>query len=197
MIKEYFAQNETVNLIQGHHTIGFSQDQISSVLRIVADETAHASYDLLENLIERASELRHDPKSSSKKAPKRIASMKSSVGSSSGTSGAGYKSGGYSDTSGALRSDDDFASIRYSFEHSEPEIIASPPLAGPSTECGRSYLQSTGNLQADSPGSQTLASLKLEAIKDRSRNVAANKDVTCPKQKHLVLGGKLPVHAKI
>ena len=76
LIKEYFARTETVNLIQGHPTIAFSQDQISSVLRIVADETARASFDMLENLIQRANELRLDPKPSSKKAPKRTSSTK-------------------------------------------------------------------------------------------------------------------------
>ena len=183
LIKEYFAQNETVNWIQGHPTIAFSQDQISSALRIVADETARASYDMLENLIQRASELRLDPKPSSKKAPKKTSTTKSSVGSFRCPNGAGYKSGGYSDTSSALRSDDNFASIGYSFEHSEPKIIASHPLVGPSTECGPSYLQSPGILQADSPGSQTLTSLKLEAIKDHSQQSRSQQERFVPKAK--------------
>ena len=173
LIKEYFAQSETVNLIQGHPTIAFSQDQISSVLRIVADETARASYDMLANLKQRASELRLDPKPSSKKTPKRTSSTKSSVGSSKFASGGGYQSGGFSDTSGALRSDDNFSSIGHSLAHSEPEVIASPPLAGPSTGCGPMDFQSSGNLQAGRPGSQTLAALKLEALKDRSRQSRA------------------------
>ena len=168
LIKEYFTQNETVRLIQGHPTIAFSEDQISSVLRVVADETARASFDMLENLIQRASELHLGPKPSSKKTSKRTPSTKSSVGSSRYASGDKH-AGDYSDTSGALRSDDNFSSIGYSFEHSEPENIASPPIAGASTGCRPTNLRSTGNLQADSPGSQTLASLKLEALKDRYR----------------------------
>ena len=78
------------------------------MLRIVADETARASYDMLENLIKRASELRLDPKPSSKKTSKRASPTKSSVGSSKFSSDGDYQSGGLSDTSGALRSDDNF-----------------------------------------------------------------------------------------
>ena len=128
-----------------------------------------ASYDMLENLIQRASELRLDPTPSSKKTPKKASSSKSSVGSSKFSSGGDYQSGGLSDTSGALCSDDNFSSIEYSFEHSELEVVASSPLAGPSTGCGPMDFQSSGNLEVDSPGSQTLAALKLEALKDRSR----------------------------
>ena len=87
LIKEYFTQNETVSLIQGHPTIAFSEDQISSVLQVVADETARASFDMLENLIQRASELHLGPKPSSKKTSKRTPSTKSSVGSSRYASG--------------------------------------------------------------------------------------------------------------
>ena len=50
-----------------------------------------------------------------------------------------------------------------------PRISRVPLIAGPSTGCGPTDLRSTGNLQADSHGSQTLASLKSEALKDRSR----------------------------
>ena len=51
LIKEYFAGNEVSNLPKGHPTIVFTEEQIKSVVRAVADETARASYDMLENLI--------------------------------------------------------------------------------------------------------------------------------------------------
>ena len=50
LIKEYFAGNEVSNLPKGHPTIVFTEEQINSVVRAVADETARASYDMLENL---------------------------------------------------------------------------------------------------------------------------------------------------
>ena len=55
MLKEYFAKADPVELLRGHATIALTEDQISSVLRVVADETARASYDMLENLVYRAS----------------------------------------------------------------------------------------------------------------------------------------------
>ena len=83
-------------------------------------------------------------------------------------------SGSYSDTSGAIRSDDDFSSIGYSFEDPETSKIAHPPQAGTVASCSRD-IQTAGPsvFEAGSPREQTLASLKAEAMKDkgtRTRN---------------------------
>ena len=43
LIREYFAETRPINLPQGHPVIMFTQNQMSSVLLIVADETATAS----------------------------------------------------------------------------------------------------------------------------------------------------------
>ena len=89
-------------------------------MRVVADETARASYDLLENLVYRASRLslatgpggnQANKKSSSGSGPSVVTSAGRNRDSSSG---------GYSDTSGALRSADDLGSLGYSYKHSEP-----------------------------------------------------------------------------
>ena len=57
LIREYFAERRPINLPQGHPVIVFIQDQMSSVLRIVADETAKASYDMLNSVVVRVSRL--------------------------------------------------------------------------------------------------------------------------------------------
>ena len=55
LIKVYFGNNEPERLPPGHLVIAFTEGQLGSVLRVVADETARASYDMLENLVYRAS----------------------------------------------------------------------------------------------------------------------------------------------
>ena len=57
MLKEYFAKADPVELLRGQATIALAEDQISSILRVVADEYTRASYDMLENLVYRASRL--------------------------------------------------------------------------------------------------------------------------------------------
>ena len=57
LIKECFAQNDSFILPRRKPAVVFTEGQISYVLRVVADETSRASYDMLENLINRASRL--------------------------------------------------------------------------------------------------------------------------------------------
>ena len=51
VIKEYFGNNEPERLPPGHPVIAFTEAQLGSVIRVVADETARASYDMFENLV--------------------------------------------------------------------------------------------------------------------------------------------------
>ena len=57
LIKEHFENSERFRLPLGHPVVAFTEGQISAVMRAVADETARASYDMLENLVYRASRL--------------------------------------------------------------------------------------------------------------------------------------------
>ena len=160
LLKEYFAKTEPVELLRGHSTIALTEDQISSVLRIVADETARASYDMLENLVYRASRL-----SLNTSVPGRSNVRSLSQGSDEGESE--IEAG--SDTSGGIRSDDDFGSFGYAYEHSETEIIGRPPTAQLIPGCG-SNDQASPDLEfsVNGPGSQTLAALQREALQDQS-----------------------------
>ena len=170
MIKEYFAQNETFRLPPGNPAVVFTEGQVGSLLRVVADETARASYDMLENLIYRANRLSltTEPVGSAtnKKGSKRRGfSVVTSWGRDRDSS-----SGGYSDTSGAIRIDEDLGSLNYTYEHSDHEVITAPPPSLPQASCSRKVLESPlGSFNADSPGTQTLAALKQEAIQDRQQ----------------------------
>ena len=81
--------------------------------------------------------------------------------------------GGCSDTSGALRSDDDFARVGYSYEHSEPNLITATPLTSQPSSSQIDPGSPFATFSAHSLGAQTLSALKQEAIQDRqfkSRN---------------------------
>ena len=169
-MKEYFAQNETFRLPPGNPAVVFTEGQVGSLLRVVADETTRASLDMLENLIHRANRLSltTEPVGSAtnKKGTKRRgSSVVTSWGRDRDSS-----SGGYSDTSGAIRSDEDLGSLNYTYEHSDHEVIAAPPLSLPQASCSRTDLESPlGSFNADSPSTQTLADLKQEATRDRQQ----------------------------
>ena len=163
LIKEYFAGNEPSSLPQGHPTIAFTEGQICNVLKRVADETARASYDMLEKLIHRASQLSLTSEPVAGKSTKKSIARRGSSKTSSREQYQESTSGGYSESSGAIRSDVDFASIGYSFEYSEPDIIAGPTQS--SAQPSSSQLESGSpsvSCSVESLGAQTLASLKQE-----------------------------------
>ena len=63
IIKQFFEETNPTYLSPGHMTVAFNQDQISSILRIVADESARASYVMLNSVVVRASRLSlHSPR---------------------------------------------------------------------------------------------------------------------------------------
>ena len=63
IIKQCFEETNPTYLSPGHMTVAFNQDQISSILRIVADESARASYEMLHSVVVRASRLSlHSPR---------------------------------------------------------------------------------------------------------------------------------------
>ena len=137
-------------------------------MRVVADEIVRATYDMLGNLVYHASRLSlaagpSEAHSSKKGSSRRGSSVVTSAGSYQRSS-----SGGYSDTSGALRSDEDLESIGYSFEHWESGAQPDLPRSSSTPSSSRADPGSPlASFNADSPGLQTLAALKQEAIKDR------------------------------
>ena len=75
-----------------------------------------------------------------------------------------------------MRSDDNFSSLGYSYEHSdlESQSFTPPPIGPPG--CTRTDLGSQeGTNQLESPGAQTVAGLKAEAIAERTKPVKLRK----------------------
>ena len=168
LIKEHFESSEKFRLPPGHPVVAFTESQISTVMRVVADETARASYDMLENLVYRASRLSLASRPGGSKASKGGSSRKGSSVVTSVGQNRRSSSEGYSDTSGALRSDDEFGSLGYSFEHSDAGVQFELPQPELTPGCSQTDLQSPhSSSNVDSPGIQTLAALKQEAVAER------------------------------
>ena len=169
LMKECFETASPVALPPGHTTLALNESQVNCILRVVADEAVKSSLRTMENLVEPTSRLnlgtslvspagRGQTRKSAFRAP--------TPGPQSGTI-----SGDASDTSGALRSSDDFASIGYEYEHSDFESQPfTPPPVGPHG-CSRVDPRSTATeFQVESPGAQTLAVLKAEAVAEKTKS---------------------------
>ena len=185
LIKEFFTNAETFVFPKGHPTLAFTEDQISSVLKAVAEETVRASCNAMENLIQKASELNLGPRATRNITP-------SKLGSRSASRAGSVTSGQLSDTSGAIRTDDDFSSIGYSYEAEGISQIDAPPRGNDMPSCSYDALQSDlANEVADSPGGQTLATLKAEALRDQDKVARKSRSKpsaspSCPKSKRKV-----------
>ena len=127
LIKEHFESSAKFRLPPCNPVVAFTESQISTVMRVVADETAKASYDMLENLVYRASRLSLASRPSGSKTSKGGSSRRSSSAVTSVGQNRRSSSEGYSDTSGALRSDDEFGNLGYSFENSDVGAQAGLP----------------------------------------------------------------------
>ena len=57
LVRKSFRDVTPIRLPQGHPVIALNQEQISCVLKAVADETAKASFDMLSSVVTRASQL--------------------------------------------------------------------------------------------------------------------------------------------
>ena len=148
---------------KGHPTVAFTEDQISSVLKVVAEETVRASCNAIENLIQKDIELNLGPKATHNIIPSKLDSRSASRAGS-------VTSGLLSDTSGAIRTDDDFSSIGYFYEAEGISQIDAPPRGNEVPSCSYDALQSDlANEDADSPVGQTLAILKAEALRDQDK----------------------------
>ena len=113
LVKEYFEEATPVLLSPGHPTLALNEGQVSHLLKVVADEALRSSLKATEGLIQQASRLNLGTQHSSTGVPPKSKRSTSQV--SDDESQAGISSGHASDTIGAIRSDDDFASIGYIF----------------------------------------------------------------------------------
>ena len=196
LIKEFFEEATPVILPAGHSTLALNEGQVCQVLKVVADEAVKSSLKAMENLIQQASRLSlGTPGNTPCEIPKakRPLDQSSSLGSQSG-----FLTGNESDTSGVLRSGDDFASIGYVYEHSDLESHPfTPPPVGP-PGCSRVDPMSHEAIkQVDSPGAQTLAGLKAEAIAEKSKSGSRKKQRKTTARKTGGSGHRVPRGCKI
>ena len=173
IIRKYFSETKPIFLPQGHPTIALTPDQIGHILRIVADESVKASFEMMDCIIRRAGELnlnsdrtlRAPNKASAIGLDPEASDVETEVGS---TRTAATR---YSEVSDVCPADDENNSIGYTYEYppsaSSEVHINKPPLPG----CSRSDLEAAGTSAGpDSPGAQTLAELKREVAREKVRS---------------------------
>ena len=137
LIRTYFEKTPSFNLPQGHPTIALNQEQIGHILRIVADETARASFEMLNSVVIRASQLSLcDSPSASKGPMHRPVSLRScSTGSEGDLTSYGAGDSGRDVNSRGVTSEGEFWSD-VDPGHSSSRLsaiqIPSPPVASSS-----------------------------------------------------------------
>ena len=175
LVNHYFQQASPFNLPKDHPTISLNSEQMKTILRVVADESARASYAMMEDIVIRASKLSLGRTSvGQKNLPSNTSAGGSVYPSSEGETVPGNpfdREGSY--TSGALHSDNDSNSISYSFERTPTSVITvkKPPCRERNIE-----MDSKSNepqAATESPRAQTLASLKLWHYKTSSQQSAS------------------------
>ena len=162
IFKQCFEETNPTYLSPGHITVALNQDQISSMLRIVADESARASYEMLNSVVVRASQLSlHSPRGTSSRKHTQGGlqpGTDTDVGSDSvityDTRGGDSSPGFTSD----LESNRDFQSS---------VALPVPPIRPRETQLAQENFPVS--FQCSSPGTETLAALRQEAIKEKGR----------------------------
>ena len=160
IIKQCFTETNPICLDPGHPVVAFNQEQITSIIRIVADESARASFEMLNSVVQPASRLNlgSPTKTASQRQPHSISGIDTDtdVGSESvvtqGTRRGGSSTGATSDA----ESHHDFQS---SIALPTPPAVVSVGL----TDLGSNSNSPTGS----SPGTQTLANVRREAINEQ------------------------------
>ena len=164
--KTYFEKNPPTTLSKDHTTVAFSEDQVYNLIRVACDETAHASFEMMSGLLQRASRLPASPNVSSShtKTPRHsefrpATPMPSSVGTPVDNDVCPVSSDTESYTSGAIQTGDSDFSVASNtdIEDQSPEPMITiheflpPQLPGAS---------------GSSQGRVTLASLRKEALEE-------------------------------
>ena len=160
IIKQCFTQTNPICLDPGHPTVAFNQDQISRILRIVADESARASFEMLNSVVQRASRLNfgEPPRTVSRSRAQSTLGPETDpdIGSDSVI------------TYGSRR-DDSSPGITSEVE-SRQDFQSSVSLPTPPAFTNAKQFDLQGHPESSavpSPGAQTLATLKQEAMREK------------------------------
>ena len=172
VIRKYFSETQPISLPRGHPTVAFNRDQIEHILKVVADETARSSFEMLNSVVMRASRLSLGERAATRrddrcKSPFPHSPLSDSEGE--GTS-CGFTSAGDSYTSGPDLNESDFWGTEYSHEVASSQGSSMQAITPPPLGCGQGDFGSPiPNQSCASPSAQTLAELKHEAQRDRSK----------------------------
>ena len=149
-----------------HTTLALNEGHVSNMLEAVA--AVRSSLKAMESLVQQASRLSlWTPQTSPVVG---VRAKRSGARTSDAESQFGIVSGNASDTSGAIKSEDDFASIGYVYEHSDLESHPFTPSPNGPPGCSRIDATSAGGqCQVERPGTQTLAGLNAEAVAEKTK----------------------------
>ena len=160
IIKQCFTESNPICLDPGHPVVAFNQEQITSILGIVADESARASFEMLNSVVQRASRLNlgSNTKSMAHRPTRSVSGIDTDtdVGSVSAITFDPHR---------------DNSSIGFTSEaESHPDFQSSVTLPTPPT-VGDAGLVDPGSRTdspaISSPGTQTLAAVRKEAINEQ------------------------------
>ena len=166
LLKKYFDQNPPVELSKDHTTVAFSEEQVYNLIRVACDETAHASFEMMSGLLQRASRLPGgsvpQPQSQRPQPSSRFRAatpLPSLAGSSAESNICPVTSDSESYTSGAIQTGE-----------SDIGFLSNTDLEVASIERSHSNLGSSGPQTPEASGSSqeriTLASLQKEAFSE-------------------------------
>ena len=159
-MKQCFTETNPICLDPGHPVAAFNQEQITSILRIVADESARASFEMLNSVVQRASRLNlgSNTKTRAHRPTRSVSGIDTDtdVGSVSAITFDPHRDNSSIGFTSEAESHPDFQSS---------VTLPTPPTigdAGPVDPGSR-----TDSPAISSPGTQTLAAVRKEAINEQ------------------------------
>ena len=160
--RKCFDETNPIRLPQCHPTIAFNQEQMCQILKVVAYETARSSFDIMNDLIGKASQLNLGQARTRTEKMHRPRSVQSTC-TDSATDLRTYRDGTPSGRSDLWDTD---CFMEQTPSRASVVNIPSPPVPGCSQGDLRSPISTTA---VNNPGAQTLAELKREASLSKNK----------------------------
>ena len=160
IIKQCFTETNPICHDPGHPVLALNQEQITSILRIVADESAKASFEMLNSVVQRASKLNlgSNTKSMAHRSTHSVSGIDTDtdVGSVSAITFDPHRDNSSTGVTSEAESHPDFQS---SVTLPTPPTVGDAGLVDPGSR--------TDSPAISSPGTQTLAAVRKEAINEQ------------------------------
>ena len=172
LIITYFERAHSFSLPQGHPTISLNQEQIGHILRIVADETARASFEMLNSVVTRASQLsiRDSPTMRKTQMHRPLSVRSCTTGSEGDLTSFGIDDVGRDIDSRGTTSGGDFWGDEDTGNCSSRLSTMQVPWPHVPGSSRTDLIGTPTSGACESPGNQTLAELKQEASKAKNKS---------------------------